>query len=536
MSYPDSQFRTITAWLLVASAYVWVFWEGPLRSLWPSIVTLTVALLLRRVLLGLMAGSLAGVIILAEGNIFEAFVSFFRDHLIPALQSPWKISAILFTFLLGGFSALVERGGGLQALVKGFLIRCEAPARRLQWCAFAMGIALFFDGLANSMMVGRMMRAPARLCGVSGPKMAYLADSTSSAVACVAFLSTWIAVQLSMIREGYALAGRIEDAAPYALFFKSIPYNYYCWFTLLLLAAAIHKDFLPGPIKEFEKSAREKSGNFNFDSITEEAEGHWLLAVIPVGGLIGTFFCGTYLMGTETAWPVTGEKLVAAFGGDHVATTLVCSSVVASILAYFLYPRQEGRERPGKVFQAGAQALFVPVLILVGAWALSSILNQLKTAEALSSLLAGHVPAALFPATVFLVGALISFSTGSAWGTMILLMPLAIPIVFTFPAAGDSLMPAVVGAVFSGAVFGDHCSPISDTTIVSSIACEVEPHDHVRTQMPYALIAAAVTVLGGFLGNGLGLPPVAALALGAVFLWFLPNLCARSCLKNQDQG
>ncbi len=527
MSQPDSRWRTIAAWLLVASAYVWVIWEGPMRALWPSVVTLVVALLLRRVLLGLMAGSLAGVIILAEGNLLEAFVSFFRDHLISSLQSSWRISAILFTFLLGGFSALVEKGGGLQAIVKGFLKRGKSPGRRLQWCAFGMGIALFFDGLANSMMVGRMMRSPARQCGVSGPKMAYLADSTSSAVACVAFLSTWIAVQLSMIREGYALAGRLDEAMPYGLFFKSIPYNYYCWFTLILLAAVIHKDFLPGPLNKFEKIAREKAGNFSGDSISGEPGGHWILAVIPVAGLIITFFSGAYLMGVETAWPVTGEKLVAAFGGDHVATALVCSSVVASILAYILYPRGEGRERPGLVFQEGAQALFVPVLILVGAWALSSILGELKAAEALSGLLAGHVPTALFPAAVFLVGALISFSTGSAWGTMILLMPLAIPIVFTFDLADGSMMPAVVGAVFSGAVFGDHCSPISDTTIVSSIACGVEPHDHVRTQIPFALIAAVVTALVGFLGNGLGLPPVAALACGAVFLWFLPNLWSR---------
>ncbi len=513
----------------MASAYIWVVWEGPLRAIWPSVVTLAVALLLRRVLLGLMAGSLAGVVILAEGNVFEAFVSFFRDHLIPALQSPWKIGAILFTFLLGGFSALVEKGGGLQAIVRRFLTRSDTPALRLQWCALAMGILLFFDGLANSMMVGRMMRTPARRCGVSASKMAYLADSTSSAVACVAFLSTWIAVQLSMIREGYALAGRIEEAAPYALFFKSIPYNFYCWFTLIMLAVAIHRNFLPGPMKGFEKSAQEKAGNHHADGDFEDDGGHWLLAVIPLGGLIGSFFGGTYLLGTKEAWPVTGEKLVSAFGGDHVITVLVCSSALASILAYLLYPRKEGRDPPGKVFQEGVQTLFVPILILVGAWVLSSILTELEAAEALSGLLAGHIPAALFPAAVFLTGALISFSTGSAWGTMILLMPLAIPIVFAIssPAESATLMPAIVGAVFSGAVFGDHCSPISDTTIVSSIACGVEPHDHVRTQMPYALITAAIALLAGFAGSGLGLPPVAGLTLGAVVLWVLPGISRR---------
>lgn len=505
-----------------------------MRSIWPSVVTLAVALLLRRVLLGLMAGSLAGVIILAQGNLLEAFVSFFRDHLIPSLQSPWKIGAILFTFMLGGFSALVEKGGGMQALVKGFLIRSKAPARRLQWCAYGMGIVLFFDGLANSMMVGRMMRGPARRCGVSAPRMAYLADSTSSAVACVAFLSTWIAVQLSMIREGYALAGRLDEAAPYALFFRSIPYNFYCWFTLILLAVSIHRNFLPGAMKKFEKAAQARrkavagGGSVNEMEGDGASEGHWLMAAIPVAALVVSFFCGIYFSGTEAAWPLTMEKLVAAFGGDHVVTVLVCSSAFGSIAAYLLYPKGEGMEPPGQVFQEGAQALFVPILILVGAWVLSSILGELKAAEALSGLLAGNVPSALFPAVVFLIGALISFSTGSAWGTMILLMPLAVPMVFAYPLDSltlpiNSLMPAVVGAVFSGAVFGDHCSPISDTTIVSSIACGVEPHDHVRTQMPYALIAASVAILAGFVGTGLGLPPVAALAAGAVLLWLMPT-------------
>ncbi len=525
----------------MASAFGWVFFEGagPLRAIWPSVVTLAVALLLRRVLLGLMAGSLAGVIILAQGNLLEAFVSFFRDHLMPSLQSPWKIGAILFTFMLGGFSALVEKGGGMQALVKGFLIRSKAPARRLQWCAFGMGIVLFFDGLANSMMVGRMMRGPARRCGVSAPRMAYLADSTSSAVACVAFLSTWIAVQLSMIREGYALAGRLDEAAPYALFFRSIPYNFYCWFTLILLAVSIHRNYLPGAMKKFEKAAQARreaeaktasaAGELEQDVAVE---GHWPRAAIPVAALVISFFCGIYFSGTETAWPLTVEKLVAAFGGDHVVIVLVCSSAFGSIVAYLLYPRGEGMEPPGQVFQEGAQALFVPILILVGAWVLSSILGELKAAEALSGLLAGNVPSALFPAVVFLIGALISFSTGSAWGTMILLMPLAIPMVFAYPLDSltfpiHSLMPAVVGAVFSGAVFGDHCSPISDTTIVSSIACGVEPHDHVRTQMPYALLAASVAILAGFVGTGMGLPPVAALAAGAVLLWFMPTFQGR---------
>ena len=535
--------RVYLAWLLWGSGFVVAGTDYAVRAIWPSLVALGVVLLIRRVLTGLMAGGSAGVIILEEGNPFSAFAAFFTEHLVPSLQDSWKVGALIFTLLLGGFVSLVERGGGFHGLVTGFLLRGKRPASRLQWSTMAVGLVLFFDGLANSMLVGRMMRSLADRCGVSRVKLAYLVDSTSSTVACIAFVSTWIATQLAMIREGYVMAGRSEEAAPYALFFESIPYNFYCLFTLILLAVAIGRNFNPGSMGDFENRGaadnnevlerrRVSLGEGGDIALGEVRASHWIRALLPIGVLVCSLLAGVYLSGPERAWPITAEKIVAAFGGNQVVDVLLWSSAFASLVAFSLFPRGEDRESPSVVFLEGVQALFIPILILVGAWILSSTLDQLQAAEVISGLLRGHLPIFAIPASVFVLGAFISFSTGSAWGTMIILMPLAITVLFGLSVESGfdpdrEILAAVVGAVFSGAVFGDHCSPISDTTIVSSISCDVEPHDHVRTQLPYALIAAMAALVLGFLPAGFGLSPWISLAIGLTILWCAPNFLRR---------
>jgi Na+/H+ antiporter NhaC len=264
-----------------------------------------------------------------------------------------------------------------------------------------------------------------------------------------------------------------------------------------------------------------------------DAGGHWAVAVVPIVVLITTLMGGIYLgAGVGEAWPVTRDKVVVAFGGSHVVIALVCASVVGALAAFILFPRRGtgNRERASTVFQNGVQSLFIPITILLGAWVLGSTLADLKAAAVISEILSGRLPVGLFPVAVFLTGAAISFTTGTSWGTMGILMPLAVPVVLSLGGGGseDTLLAAVVGAVFSGAVFGDHCSPISDTTIVSSIACEVSAHDHVRTQLPFALIAGGAAVVLGFLPAGMSVSVWVSLAMGAVFIWVLPGFLKRT--------
>lgn len=533
--------RALVAWALWGASFALAFTEFEIRALWPSVVALGVVLLIRRVPTGLLAGGTAGVIILAGGNPIFGFVSFFSDHLIPALQDSWKIGAIIFTLLLGGLVALVEKGGGLQSLVTRFLGSRADSGRRCELATVGMGLVVFCDGLANSIMIGRVMRGLADRCGVARVRLAYLVDSTSSTVACLAFVSTWIATQLAMIREGYALAGRAGEAEPYLLFFRSIPYNFYCIFTLFLVFVTVLRKFNLGAMKDFEgcaskvhleadrKNKNDLGKGKRADGGGDAQGGHWAAAAAPIICLIVVMISGIYLSGVERPWPVTLSKIVESFGGGQVVDVLITSSALASMVAFAFFPKRHGLPPAAQVYMQGVQSLFLPVLILLGAWVLSSTLKDLRAGEVISSLLEGRIPLFILPSAIFLVGALISFSTGSAWGTMSILMPLAVSVVFGFVDQGlvdadHSLLATVVGAVFSGAVFGDHCSPISDTTIVASIACDVTPHDHVRTQLPYALLAAATATIVGFIPSGLGVSPLYLLILGALILWVFPGL------------
>ncbi|MCF8128787.1 MAG: hypothetical protein K9N10_09745 [Deltaproteobacteria bacterium] len=512
-------------------------WDTPLKTLWPVIVALTLVVITRRAFWGLLIGAFAGSVILCNGNPWQAYLELFARHLAPSLESSWKVGAILFTLVLGGFAAVLHEGTGFQTILHFFVGKRANAARRFQSAAAGLGIICFFDGLANSMLVGRVCKDMAEKCGVSRVKLAYIVDSTSSAVACVAFVSTWIAYQLSMIKEGFRMAGR--DVNPYLIFIKSIPFNFYCWFTLVMLFVSILRRFNPGPMQRFENEARALTTAGEPTLFAGKSAGvHSVL--IPLITLISLFFIGFYLLGSpEPKWPVTAEKITAAFGSNAGPLVLVLSSLIATCIALLLFPaRKDGHLIQGMLaFKGGVQSLIGPIFILVAAWIIGSVLGELGTAEYLSSMVSKTNAAVLIPSLIFVTGALISFSTGSSWGTMGILFPLAIPIAATACRAGDpawqeTYLQISVAAVFSGAVFGDHCSPFSDTTIISSISCGVEPHDHIRTQIPFAFITAVIAVLFGFLPAGLGLSPFLSLLAGALCLMFLPTVLRRFNILN----
>jgi len=511
--------------ILVVGTFVLSHTEVGARALWPTLVALGVIVLTRHALTGLLAGGFAGAILVHGGDPWAAYLSLFADHLVPSLQSSWKTGAVAFTLILGGFAAVLEAGGGFTALLR----RVAPPGRqagpRVEMAAGALGLLCFFDGLANSMVVGRVSRGLADRSGVARAKLAYIVDSTSSAVACVAFISTWIAFQLSMIGEAYQLAGR--DTNPYLVFLQSLPYNFHSWFTLVLLFVAIRFRFHPGPMAGFVAAA--EAAPVVKDTQNEVAEarlGHPASALIPLAVLLATFMVGFMVFGDpQPGWPDSRARMVAAFGSNAGPLVLVLASVVATFVALLMFPAARGPRptEPLRAFGRGVGAMVGPVGILVAAWIMGSVISALGTAELISGLLRGSDILWLMPTLTFLTGAAISFATGTSWGTMGLLFPLAIPATASL-GGGDPLLTVVVAAVFSGAVFGDHCSPFSDTTIVSSISCGVEPHDHVRTQIPYALLAALVAVLVGFIPAGLGVPPLVLLPAGTGVILLLPRL------------
>lgn len=540
--------------VMVALSWLWVATGGAVATVWPTLTALVIVFVTRRALTGLLLGAVCGAIILSDGNLWSAYLALWGKHFAPNLGSSWKTGGIAFTLLLGGFAAIIERGGGLAFLVTRLLRRTADAARSLKTGVFSLGVVCFFDGLANSMLVGRVSRKLADQHGVSRAKLAYITDSTSSAVACVAFISTWIAFQLSLISSGFDQVG--YDASPYAYFFQSLPANYYCWFTLILLWLAIRYRFHPGPMAKFEAEAQAAYAEAQAAQAVAKAElaeeplsqadthtkhAHASVAVptaetapepdaletmaspwralVPLGVLMGALLIGFYGFGLQEidrpALPITKEKVADAFGSNAGPLAMTVASVLAVIVALAMFP---GRKSVGlQAFGEGAKAMIQPLLILVGAWVLGSTLDDLGTGALVGRLVGDVAPLWLLPVLVFIAGAATSFGTGSSWGTMAIIMPLAIPAIAGHPDFTEGLesyYALAIAATFSGAVFGDHCSPISDTTIVSSIACDIAPYDHVRTQLPYALIAASLAVLLGFLPAGLGLPPWLSLLLG----------------------
>ena len=516
--------------VLAASGYL-AFFESTWSTLWPSVAALTMVLISRSAILGLLIGSVCGAILLAGGSLLGTIEQLVLNQFWPIFESSWKLSAMLFTLILGGFVALVEAGGGLQGLVKKLLGSARAPHKRMQTTVFGFGLLVFFDGLANTMLIGRLLRSAADRCGVSREKLAYLADTTGSAVACLAFISTWIAFQLSMIREGFVLAGQGEVSA-YGYFFKSLPTNFYCWFALTLALVCIWREFNPGSMGVAERAARERSTPPGREEAVQAS--HWGLAIIPIAVLTLSIPVLTYVIGSEALLPFSLSKFAESYGKAeaYVPQILVASSIMASLVAagsYAFARRGRDTSNEARIFLSGVREIAGPVLILIAAWMLGGAISQLGTATYLSESLQGHLPVALLPAGIFVLGALISFSTGTSWGAMGVLMPLAIPVIFSLTEGvvdveRDRLVVAAIGAVFSGAVFGDHCSPFSDTTIVASIAAGVEPLDHVRTQLPFAMIAGLTALVVGFVPLGFGLPAIVCLGVGVILLWGLPSV------------
>ncbi|MFW5883407.1 MAG: Na+/H+ antiporter NhaC family protein [Verrucomicrobiota bacterium] len=512
----DSQRGSAPLWLgasallVLGISFGLAFWESPMQALWPSLAALLLVVVTRRVIFGLLLGAFGGALIVAEANPLAAFWALLVEHLLPAFGSPWKVGALIFTLLLGGFAAMIEAGGGLRTLVARWLQREGNPRKQLQYSTFGLGFVCFFDGLANAMLLGRVTRSMADRAGVARVKMAYIVDSTSSAIACIAFISTWIGTQLSLIAQGLTSEGADERYSPYGLYFQSIPLNFYCLFTLLLVFLVIARNWNFGSMRRFEREAASQPplGEVGADV---GAGASVRSALIPLAVLVGSILAGfsaAGLLDSATAGEPLLRRIAQGFSTSYGPHILVGGSLLGILAAWLCFPRRRmGETPPARALWWGIVALLVPVLVLIAAWMLGSVFSALGTAEVLVGLIGERLPPALLPAGVFVVCALIAFSTGSSWGTMGIAMPLALPLVFgleTLPIGEGVMLSAAIAAVFSGAVFGDHCSPFSDTTIVSSIASGVAPIDHVKTQLPYALTAAGIAIFAGFLPVGFG--------------------------------
>ena len=478
-------------------------------SLLPPLFAIGIALMLKQVLISLFIGVWAGAW-LASGEGFRGIFTGFFDtiavYIVPGAADPDRMSIMIFTLLIGGVVGIISANGGIRGIIN---VMMKVVKTRIQGQAMtsAMGFLVFFDDYANTMIVGNTMRPLTDKLNITRAKLAYLVDSTAAPVATIALVSTWIGAMVAYIASAEAGMADYNESA-YLVFVNSLPYNFYAFFAIIfvLMIALSGRDF--GPMLTSRMNLLRAKTDPEYDTYgihhnksedetdQNESTSHWTNAAIPILVLIVSTIAGLFITGE-------GGSLQDIVGTADSYTALVWGGLLALSVAIVMTLAQRllSHEDTMKGMLKGMHVMFDGLLILVLAWALSDITNVLGTADYLVSVFDGLLNPYWVPVIIFVISAGTAFATGSSWGTMGILMPIAVPLVWNLgasagvpPEVSHELIYASVSAVLAGAVWGDHCSPISDTTILSSIASQCDHIEHVQTQLPYALVAGGVSV------------------------------------------
>jgi Na+/H+ antiporter NhaC len=512
--------------------------HGSWLSILPALLAILGALAFRQVVVALFLGVWVGAWI-ASGSValgwLTGLFATIETYLLAALTDEGHAAIILFTLMIGGVVGIIQKNGGTAGIV-GKVVGWARDARRGQLATTLLGTSIFFDDYANTLIVGGTMRPITDRLQISREKLAYIVDSTAAPIAALALVTTWIGYEVGLIGTALQQIDGWNEAA-YSVFLNSIPYSFYPILALGFVYAVTltRRDF--GPMLAAERRARETGVLYRPDSNVAQIEAETyalepkpgtpprlLNAAIPIVVLVGGVLGGLLVTGE-------GDNLRDIISTADSYKAMMWASLAAAVVAIGLSVGQRilTLEEAIEAWYAGVKSMLLAIIILVLAWALSGVNDTLGTADFLVSSLSDTLAPAVVPTLVFVLAAATAFATGSSWGTMGILMPLVIPLAWGVLAADgphtaaefSHVIYAAVSAVLAGAVWGDHCSPISDTTILSSLATQCDHIDHVRTQLPYALLVGGVAIALGTLPAGFGVPwwvclPVAAAVLLAV--------------------
>ncbi|WP_290919124.1 Na+/H+ antiporter NhaC family protein [Halodesulfovibrio sp.] len=520
-----------------ANSQIFGFW-----TLVPPLVAIILAFISRNVVLSLFLGVFSGAMMLETTgfDFYHGLLGSFQrvsNEILGSLADPWNAGIVLQCLAIGGLIAVVSKMGGTLAVAEALARKAKGP-RSAQFFTWLMGLVIFFDDYANSLTVGPIMRPVTDRMRVSREKLAFIIDATAAPIAGIALISTWVAYEVGLIKDGFEQIGIQMNA--YGAFVETIPYRFYNIFILFFVLAGIMMLREFGPMLKAEKRAREHgkvlADNANpmaSEETTQLEPGSHVVpsiwnAIIPIGTLIVAAFLGFYFNGLSA---IDNPELLAkiheapysffaireCFGASDASVVLFQAALLAGIVAIVMGISKKifSIEEAITTWVLGIKSMNITAVILLLAWSLSGIIKELGTAMWLVSVLSDALPAFLLPSIIFVLGSVISFATGTSYGTMGILMPLAIPLAWAINPDQAYLL-LNVGAVLTGAIFGDHCSPISDTTILSSMGSACDHIDHVRTQLTYAVAVGSVSILFGFLPAGLGLSPMITLPVGLV--------------------
>ena len=515
-------------------------------SLAPPVLAILLALLFKEVITALLAGVWLGALAVAGYNPLSAMWRTIDLYAVSAIADVdgGHTQIIVFSLLLGGLVGIVSRNGGTQGIVDA-VSPFASTSRRGKIATWIAGLAIFFDDYANTLIVGNTMRPITDRLKISREKLAYIVDSTAAPVAALVPISTWVGYEISLIADGLSIAAQqpgldpalvatLTSISPFAVFISTIPYRFYALLALafVLLTSVMNRDF--GPMAAAERRAASGGGvnrpgaQLAVDTTDPQMtppEGvtpRWYNAAVPIITVILVVLGGLYVSGRASVG--ADASLMDIFGAADPFVTLLWGSAAGCIvgIALSVVQRILTVQEALNAWMAGMKGMFLAIVILTLAWSLGQVTEDLGTAQYVAQVLNDSLPLQVIPVLVFVTSAAMAFATGTSWATMAIMIPLVIPLTVTlggaegFGVGGEySILLGAISSALAGAIFGDHCSPISDTTVLSSTAAACDHVDHVKTQLPYALVVALVAMVVGDLGTALGLPVWVAL-LGSI--------------------
>lgn len=522
-------------------------------SILPPLLAILLALIFKEVITALFFGLFVGsgiIEVYHTGELFlgltKGILSIMDEYIIVALNDSGHLSIIVFSMLIGAMVNVITRNAGMKGVVDK-ISRFANSRRSGMFATWLLGIAIFFDDYANTLVVGNTMRPVTDKLKISRQKLAYLVDSTAAPIAAIGFVTTWIGAELSYIQSGISTLGL--NLSPYNVFLSSLPYSFYPIFTLIFILFLIQRNVDYGPMLKYERKAQllsvedgseenSFSNNVNDIEVSESIDARWYNAVIPIFIIIFGTFAGLIYTGinaVELSPSLSlGQKLSLIIGASDSYLALLWSSLTATIVSVLLTVSQRLLSLKDTIDSIidGFRTMLTAIIILILAWSIALVTENLHTADFISNfIIETNVSPILIPTITFVLACLVAFSTGSSWGTMAILYPLILPaswlVTAEFGYTYDhslNIFYNVVASVLAGSVLGDHCSPISDTTILSSLASSCPHIEHVKTQLPYALTVGAVSILFGILPASFGVSPYITFPLGLFILYMVVRL------------
>lgn len=490
-------------------------------ALIPPVVAIVLALITKEVYSSLFLGIVIGGLFWSNFR-FEATVNHvFKDGIVRVLTNSYNMGILVFLVILGVMVCMMNKAGGSAAFGRWASAHIKTRIGA-QLASVALGVLIFIDDYFNCLTVGSVMRPVTDKHQVSRAKLSYIIDATAAPVCIIAPISSWAA----------AVAGFVEGEDGFSIFIRAIPYNYYALFTIIFMIVLIVRKIDYGPMRTHEKNALK--GDIyttpdrpyaNAENEVVETKGKVIDLVFPMIVLITACVIGMIYSGGF----FSGVGFVEAFSGSDASVGLMYGSFFALVITiiYYMFRRVLKFSESMSCIPEGFKAMVPAILILTFAWTLKAMTDSLGAKEFVAELVKSTPDALLsfLPAFVFIIACFLAFATGTSWGTFGMLIPI---VVNAFEGTNATMMIISISACMAGAVCGDHCSPISDTTIMASAGAQCNHINHVSTQLPYAITVALVSfvtyIIAGFFGNSKGLPgvmksPVIPLVIGLILLY-----------------